>query len=581
MGGLALTCNKAVESQSMPSVDHSRFYQYQELNLLLEAFASEFPRFVSLSRIGQSHEGRDILLVTLTDHDSAAAADKPAFWLDGNIHASELAASAACLYFIEWILNNKDSDDDIAYCLKSRTFYICPRINPDGAEWAMAANPRYVRSSTRRYPFDEEIVEGLVVEDIDGDGQILDMRIEDSNGPWKTHPDDERLLIRRSPTDRGGRYYRVLPEGRFVDFDPDRLLLPNDAEGLDLNRNFPSNWRQEFEQQGAGPFPGSEPEIRALLDFITSHKNICAGTSFHTFSGVLLRPSSQVADDKMPPEDLWIYQTMGKEGEAMTGYPALSMFEDFTYYPGQTLGGSFDWLYEHMGAFMWVVEIWDPRRAAGIETKEYIHWFRDHDSADDMKLLQWSDKELEGKGYLPWRKFQHPQLGQVEIGGWNRFHAFRNPPPERREAELARFPKWILWQALIMPRLEWRDTRMELIEEKDDTLTYKVRAVVENTGWLPSYVTKQAVKRKLLRGLIAELELPAGATLVSGKQHVEGGELEGRSSVPSPQSFSVGSNATADRAVFEWVVRAKRGSCIGISVHHERAGRLSRQLTLD
>jgi hypothetical protein len=272
---------------------------------------------------------------------------------------------------------------------------------------------------------------------------------------------------------------------------------------------------------------------------------------------------------------------MGKEGEAMTGYPALSMFEDFTYYPGQTLGGSFDWLYEHMGAFMWVVEIWDPRRAAGIETKEYIHWFRDHDSADDIKLLQWSDKELEGRGYLPWRWFDHPQLGKIEIGGWNRFHAFRNPPPERREAESARFPQWILWQALIMPKLEWRDTRLELIEESADTVSYKVRAVVENSGWLPTYVTKQAIKRKLLRGLIAELDLPAGVTLVSGKQRIEGGELEGRSSVPSPQSFSVGSNATADRAVFEWVLRAPRGSSIGIAVHHERAGRLSRQLSLD
>jgi murein tripeptide amidase MpaA len=569
-----------VELPLMPKLDHSRFYRYEELDAILLAFEKEYPRYCAVTTIGQSHEQRDIRLVTLTDRETGAASDKPAFWLDGNIHATELSASAACLYFLEWMLTQASSNTDIEYCLASRTFYICPRINPDGAEWAMAAKPRYIRSSTRSYPFDEEIFEGLVVEDIDGDGQILDMRIEDHNGPWKEHPDDARLLVQRSPTDRGGRYFRVMPEGRFVNFDPDRLHTPDEPQGLDLNRNFPSNWRQEFEQQGAGPYPGSEPEVRALIQFIASHHNICAGTSFHTYSGVLLRPSSQVGDDKLPPEDLWIYQTMGKEGERLTGYPPLSMFEDFTYYPGQTLGGSFDWLYEHMGAFMWVVEIWDPRKAAGINSKEYIHWFREHDIADDLKMLHWSDRELGGKGYLPWRVFQHPQLGPVEIGGWNRAYAFRNPPPELREQELARFPEWLLWQALIMPRLEWRDLRVELLDQGGPTGTYKIRAVVENTGWLPTYVSKQAQKRKLIRGLMAEIELPAGASLISGKAREEGGELEGRSSVHSAQSFSSGSSASADRGVFEWVVRAARGSSLSIGVAHERAGRLSRSVEL-
>jgi murein tripeptide amidase MpaA len=521
-----------------------------------------------------------VTLVTLTDHEAAAAHDKPAFWLDGNIHATEVSASAACLYFIEWMMKGAGNNEDIDFCLASRTFYICPRINPDGAEWALADRPRYIRSSTRRYPFDEEIFEGLQVEDIDDDGQILEMRIADPNGPWKAHPDDARLMVRREPTDRGGLYYRVLPEGRFLNFDADRMLVPEPAQGLDLNRNFPSNWRQEFEQQGAGPYPGSEPEIRALLDFIVKRKNICAGLSFHTFSGVLLRPSSQTADDKMPPEDLWIYQAMGKKGESLTGYPALSMFQDFTYYPGQTLGGSFDWLYEHHGAFMWVAEIWDPRKAAGVETKEYIHWFRDHDIADDLKMLHWSDKDLGGKGYLPWRAYQHPQLGAIEIGGWNRAYAFRNPPPDQREAELARFPQWILWQALILPRLEWRDVKIEVLDEQKDHGTYRLKASVQNSGWLPTYVTKLALHRKLSRGLLAELTLPPGASLHSGKAREFGGELDGWSSMHTAQSFFTPENVTADRGVFEWVIKAPRAVTLELSITHDRAGRLATTIQL-
>ena len=33
------------------------------------------------------------------------------------------------------------------------------------------------------------------------------------------------------------------------------LRVKKNKQGLDLNRNFPANWRQEFEQLGAGPYP--------------------------------------------------------------------------------------------------------------------------------------------------------------------------------------------------------------------------------------------------------------------------------------------------------------------------------------
>ncbi len=148
-----------------------------------------------------------------------------------------------------------------------------------------------MRSSTRPYPFDEEEIEGLIVEDIDGDGRILQMRIEDPNGLWKAHPQEPQLMVRRDPTEVGGTYYRIVPEGRYEDYDGFTLQgQARRGSGLDLNRNFPASWRQEFEQLGAGPYPTSEPEMRAVVDFIVRHPNITGGTSFHTWSGVLLRP---------------------------------------------------------------------------------------------------------------------------------------------------------------------------------------------------------------------------------------------------------------------------------------------------
>jgi murein tripeptide amidase MpaA len=564
----------------MPAIDYSRFYRYDALMALLRGFSEEHPEYVEVAPIGRSHEGREIPVVILTNRATGAAADKPAYWIDGNIHSVELTASTACLYFLEWMLKGKDSDAEVCRALDTRTFYICPRINPDGAEWAMADQPKYVRSSTRRYPFDEEPLEGLVAEDVDGDGRILQMRIADPNGPWKKHPLQPQLLVRRDPLDPpGGDYYRVLPEGRIENYDGVSIRIAGvtgSAQGLDLNRNFPSNWRQEHEQLGAGPYPTSEPEVRAVVDFFARHPNICGGTSLHTFSGVLLRPFGHMPDDKMPAEDLWSYQKMGTMGEQLTGYPAISIWHEFQYYPGQFITGGFDWIYEHLGMFMWTIEIWNPKKEAGIDNGEWIHWFRDHPIEDDLKMYEWAQRVAPEQGHVGWTPFEHPQLGRVEIGGWNRVAVFSNPPPALREKEVARFPRWLMSMALLSPKLELRTAEVS----RAGVDTWRVRLVVQNTGWLPTYVSKMAVQHKLLRGVLAEITLPANAELVSGKPREELGELEGWAYMHTGVSFWPNRDPTADRKHIDWIVRAPEGTEVSLAASHERAGRVTTRVVL-
>ena len=301
----------------------------------------------------------------------------------------------------------------ITRALDTRAFYIVPRVNPDGAELYFADKPNYIRSCTRPYPYDEEPIDGLKYEDVDGDGRMLQMRIPDPNGAWKIAPGTSAPAgAPRSDRDNERQvYYRVLPEGVLENWDGMTLELQKNKEGLDLNRNFPANWRQEGEQFGAGPFPGSEPEVvqsRQVYHLAPQHHR--ARITFHTFSGVLLRPYGTQADDAMPAEDLWTFQAIGKQATEMTGYPAISVYHDFRYHPKEVITGVFDdWMYDHLGVYAWTCEIWSPQRQAGLtegfdkNTKpgafKFIDWGRNHPIEDDIKMLEWSDTQLDGKGY--------------------------------------------------------------------------------------------------------------------------------------------------------------------------------------
>ena len=556
------------------------FYNHDELTRLLFAYAQAHPTLVVVQSIGKSYEGRDVWVATLTNIATGAAEDKPAFWADGNIHAAELLASTAVLYFLHELLTKYGSDAEITELLDTRVVYLCPRLNPDGAELALAERPRHIRSSTRRYPFEEDHVEGLTPEDIDGDGRILFMRVPDPHGAYKKCEADPRLMVAREPGEFGGEYYRLMPEGFIRNYDGLSIKVNPDVEGLDLNRNFPSSWRQEFEQVGAGDYPTSEPEVKAMVDFIVKHPNIGAAISYHTHSGVILRPMGTQSDDDMIPDDLWSIKRFSEMGSRLTGYPAISIWHDFKYHPKEIISGTQDWVYEHLGALFWVVEMWAPNKEAGITDYKWIDWYREHPVADDLKLIKWSDEQCGGKAHVEWRPFMHPQLGQIEIGGWDKMNYWRNPPPQLREREAARFPKWMTKIALSLPKLELLRTEVRALGPD----TWRVKLAVANSGWLPAYVTKRALERKTVRGVMFEIHLPEGdpsVSLVSGKARIEGPQLEGHAPKTSLNAFLPNREVTADRAVGEWVVRAPQGTRLALSARADRAGAVRAEVSLD
>ena len=135
-----------------------------------------------------------------------------------------------------------------------------------------------------------------------------------------------------------------------------------------MNRNYPVEWRPEGDQAGAGPYPTSEPEIRAVVAGDRRAPNICAFIQYHTYSGVHLRPYGTKADDQIPTVDLRVFKEIGDKATELTGYPAVSVWHNFKYDPKDVITGvADDWAYDHLGVHAWTTEFWNPMAAAGID----------------------------------------------------------------------------------------------------------------------------------------------------------------------------------------------------------------------
>ena len=546
-----------------PEFDFSHYYTYSELVSYLQQMREAYPQLVNLKAIGQSYGGRDIWLAILTNQEQGNYLEKPGYWIDGNTHAGEVTGSAVACYIIYYLLTKYEEDAIAKRLLDRYTIYVLPRLAVDGAEKYLTT-PYQLRSSIRPYPYPDER-DGLHREDINGDGLILQMRIQDECGAWKVSESDPRLLVRREPEEFGGTYYTVLPEGSIRNYDGYSVKVAPPLEGMDFNRNYPHQWVPEGQQRGAGDFPFSEPETRAEAEFWQQNRNINGFISYHTYSAVILRPYSTHPDEHFPVSDLEMYQLLGKKGKEITGYNCISVYHDFRYHPQDvTYGAMDDYGYDHFGWFGFTIELWDAPTAAGIEKEDYVQWFRWHSPEDGLKLLQWNDEKLGGVGFINWQPFDHPQLGSVEIGGWNQKTVWQNAPAEYLPDLCAKQCRFALVLALMSPRLALAQT--EITHQGSDI--YHIVVQWENQGFLPTYTSQKALDRRAVRPIEIILSLPATVSLISGQLKQEIGHLEGRSN----KALKKMAQGNDFRSHLEWVVKGKPGSEIEVTAVAERAG---------
>ena len=363
----------------------------------------------------------------MTSYRTGLPETKPGVNINGNTHAGEVSGAEVCLYLINHLLSHYGQDPYVNMLMDTRVFYVIPKINPDGSDAYLKKPGEPMDPNLKKADDDGDgLLDEDGAEDLNGDGVITLMRIRDEKGPLKTSPKDSRLMIERK-IDEKGEWRIIGPEG--IDNDKDGKINedPPGSTSSVSNRNYPAFWAPERIQSGAGIYPLSEPESKAQVDFLLAHPNIAATQAYHTHSGIILWGYAALPTDQMPPEDRQNYRAIGLLGSAITGYPFVSVYEDFTTDKFNPRHGDFtDWVYDQFGAYGMVIEIWKaPGETGGTAF-----------AGRDLKIaLDWNDKELGGKAFVNWSKFKHPQFGEVEIGGWDDNFFTQNPPGKLAEAE--------------------------------------------------------------------------------------------------------------------------------------------------
>lgn len=548
------------------TLTYDHYYTYSEIESFFDTAVAEYPTLAEKISIGKSQEGRDIWCLILTNKETGLHTDKPAIYIDGNIHAGEVTASHVCLHTIYELLHLYAQDAQIKHLLDQRTWYMIPRVNPDGAELYLNS-PFMLRSVTRLNPDWEDRIDGaLYPDDLDNDGLVRFMRVKDELGIFKVSEKDARLLIPRNPGDFEGDFYNLYLEGTIHNYKGGPITPAPDQWNLDMNRNFPSGWQPT--QRGGGAFPLSEPEALAMVKFIQDHPNIGALQAYHTMSGAILRPSGNTPDKALPKADVMAYKELGKIGEDLTGYPCISILEGFT---GDPIYGVFvDWSYEHRGLLGFSTELWDPLQQAG-KTGKKNFTERSFSEEDELLKLKWNDEALNGEAFMPWTPFQHPQLGEVEIGGWHPKYFAQNPWLTRLQDECERNHAFSLKHAAALPEIMIE--KLEIRAEEDQI--YTITLDLANRGWLPTNVTTKALQLKMVKDITAMIS--GDFEIITGKDKEKLGQLDGF-------MFAREGWYTFGRAGYQrnmrkrvvWTVRkTKENADLVIQVQSDRAGNLN------
>ena len=488
---------KSSDPQFKVKLDFNRWHDTDELYADMRRLAAAFPKFVKVSSLGKSYEGREILLVTINNPDTGSEMSKAAMAIEANVHGNEIQGGEICLYTVWYLMENYGRLEPITRLVNERVFYLIPTINPDGRQYFLESAGGSARSG--HVPVDDDN-DGLFDEDgpndLNGNGVIEQIRkFVPGKGTHRISRTDPRIL-EAVGFGEAGDYILLGQEG--IDDDGDGRVNEDDAGGYDPNRNYPSDWQPNYIQGGSMDFPLQLPESRAEIEFLAAHPNIAGFQSYHNNGGMILRGPGSEATGEYPMADVQAYDELGKNGERI-----LPFYEYMVIWSGlyTVHGGGIDFTNDGLGILSFSNELWNGEQM--FTSPELKEQQKDPNSPiAPQKSRYFFDDKLEfGDQFMEWKPFKHPQFGDVELGGSWKKTTSRVPPRFMLEELCHRNAAFTLYQADELPKMVMGEAAVEKVNGD----VYRIFVEVSNPKVTPTILGK-AAQNNVVRPDILTLE---------------------------------------------------------------------------
>ena len=547
----------------------------------LKDVAKENSRLVRAEKVLETAADNEVWRVELGSGNAAARRERPAMLVVAGIEGNDLAGTASALAWIESLARQYPTNDRVRALLDTTTIHVWPRVNPDAARHYFV-KPRAERATSDRATDDDR--DGTMdedgPEDLNGDGFVTAMRVEDPAGEYILDLVDARLLVKadRLKGERGA--WRLLTEGR--DNDGDERWNEDALGGVNFNRNFP--YAYKFFAPGAGRHQVSEPETRALAEFIIVHPEIGVVFTFGAADNLVQTPKGEAP--KRPPtalheDDVAWFRELGKAWREQLGLKKEL--------GGGSEPGTFsDWMYFHRGRLSLAARPWSPAIAlelAKTQAKESKDEAKKDESKKDADakpadapaekkpaekgkesdsrneeeraFLKWTDQHATN-AFVPWRAFEHPDFPgkRVEIGGLAPYSTVL-PPAEMLGAFVAKQGSFLTDLAERLPRIGIRKVEVKELGEG----VFDISVQIENTGYLPT-ASAQGQANREVHQTRAVLKVDAGLVL-SGERTTMLGPIQG-----------------GEMREARWVLRSKDLKAVTLEVVSMIAGRVTREIEL-
>lgn len=545
---------RAVGSPANPKVpmNWNRYHDNKQIEQFCKDLQKAYPSLVKYESIGKSFEGRDIFVLSISDFNNGISDRKPGMWIDGNIHANELQGSEIAMYTAWYLAENYHQVPFIKELLQEKIFYIAPTINPDSRDYFIYEPNTMHSSRTGRRPFDND-GDGLIAEDLYddlvADGHIVMMRRKSKTGRYKADPENANRMILVKPGEKG-EYELLGFEG--IDNDGDGLVNEDITGTYDPNRDWGWNWQPNYVQNGALYYPGTLPETMAVKNFFFKHTNIAGAQSYHNYGGMILRGPGAAQDDKYySRKDIQVYDAIGQTGAKMLpGYDYIVIHKDlYTVFGGEidffALGRG---IYTFSNELMTTYKLFNEKANGGLRQSDEYYEFD--------KLL------LFGDAYVPWKEFDHPQFGKIEIGGAKKNYT-RNHPGFLLLEDAHRNAAFTIYHAHHMPKLEITSIETKVLA---GNLT-EIVATVWNSRIIPTH-SDHDVKNKVNRPDYIRIE---GADVIVGMRVLDKDFNSTVEQKYKPDQIEVPSIDGMSEVRVKWIVKGSPKN-VKIVVDSEKGG---------